>query len=112
MTNVKPLFKIWAGVDCLESLALNVSTDFASMNYIHFAKVLRTLLAPARTKANLSIGRFSSSAIKKPLMGLIILGRKDSNLRMPGPKPGALPLGDIPLAIHLYYQFNLICQYF
>ena len=33
-------------MDCLESLALNVSTDFASMNYIHFAKVLRTLLAP------------------------------------------------------------------
>ena len=24
------------------------------------------------------------------------LGRKDSNLRMPGPKPGALPLGDAP----------------
>ncbi len=25
------------------------------------------------------------------------LGRKDSNLGMPGPKPGALPLGDAPL---------------
>lgn len=25
------------------------------------------------------------------------LGWKDSNLRMPGPKPGALPLGDIPI---------------
>lgn len=24
------------------------------------------------------------------------LGRKDSNLRMPGPKPGALPLGHAP----------------
>ena len=33
-------------MDCLELLASNVSTDFASMNYIHFAKVLRTLLAP------------------------------------------------------------------
>ena len=43
---LRSLFKTWAGVDCLESLALNVSTDFASMNYIHFAKVLRTLLAP------------------------------------------------------------------
>ena len=39
-------FSNWAGVDCLESLALNVSTAFASMNYIHFAKTLRTLLAP------------------------------------------------------------------
>ena len=43
---LRSLFKTWAGVDCLESLALNVSTDFALMNYIHFAKVLRTLLAP------------------------------------------------------------------
>jgi hypothetical protein len=25
------------------------------------------------------------------------LGRKDSNLGMPGPKPGALPLGDAPM---------------
>ena len=25
------------------------------------------------------------------------LGRKDSNPRMPGPKPGALPLGDSPM---------------
>jgi hypothetical protein len=25
------------------------------------------------------------------------LGRKDSNLRMPGPKPGALPLGYAPI---------------
>ena len=24
------------------------------------------------------------------------LGRRDSNPRMPGPKPGALPLGDVP----------------
>ena len=43
---LRSLLKTWAGVDCLESLALNVSTDFASMNFIHFAKVLRTLLAP------------------------------------------------------------------
>jgi hypothetical protein len=25
------------------------------------------------------------------------LGRRDSNPRMPGPKPGALPLGDFPI---------------
>ena len=30
------------------------------------------------------------------------LGRKDSNLRMPGPKPGALPLGDAP---KYFYKF-------
>jgi hypothetical protein len=25
------------------------------------------------------------------------LGRRDSNPRMPGPKPGALPLGHVPM---------------
>ena len=28
------------------------------------------------------------------------LGWRDSNPRMPGPKPGALPLGDIPIHNH------------
>ena len=27
------------------------------------------------------------------------LGRRDSNPRMPGPKPGALPLGDAPMLL-------------
>ena len=31
----------------------------------------------------------------------IWLGRKDSNPRMPGPKPGALPLGDSPMVWEL-----------
>jgi hypothetical protein len=32
----------------------------------------------------------------------IWLGKRDSNPRMPGPKPGALPLGDSPILwIHL-----------
>lgn len=38
----------------------------------------------------------------------INLGRKDSNLRMPGPKPGALPLGDAPLSgtfIILFHKY-------
>ena len=29
------------------------------------------------------------------------LGRRDSSPRMPGPKPGALPLGDVPLQIDI-----------
>lgn len=35
------------------------------------------------------------------------LGCKDSNLGMPGPKPGALPLGDTPTTIKeaLYKSF-------
>ena len=39
-------FYIWARRDCLESLAINVSSDFASKNDVFSAKVLRTLLAP------------------------------------------------------------------
>ncbi len=31
----------------------------------------------------------------------IWLGWRDSNPRMPGPEPGALPLGDIPLCFIL-----------
>ena len=45
------------------SLALNVSTDFASMYFIHFAKVLRTLLTPARTRTRLRLVAFSSHNI-------------------------------------------------
>ena len=33
-----------------------------------------------------------------PELCSIWLGRRDSNPRMPGPKPGALPLGDAPIA--------------
>ncbi len=32
----------------------------------------------------------------------IWLGRRDSNPRMPGPKPGALPLGDVLMFIHKF----------
>ena len=40
----KASFFIWAAVDCLDLFALNVSTDFASKNFVLFAKVLRTLV--------------------------------------------------------------------
>lgn len=32
------------------------------------------------------------------------LGRQGSNLRMPGPKPGALPLGHGPINAERYYN--------
>ena len=34
------------------------------------------------------------------------LGRKDSNLRMPDPKPGALPLGDAPIKLKIQRMQN------
>ena len=55
-------FLWWALEDCLESLALNVSTDFASMNFIHFAKFLRTLLAP---RSNFWGQKFATHPIAK-----------------------------------------------
>ena len=36
-----------------------------------------------------------------PELCSIWLGRRDSNPRMPGPKPGALPLGHVPLAVRI-----------
>jgi hypothetical protein len=41
----------------------------------------------------------------------IWLGMRDSNPRMPGPKPGALPLGQFPLisALLLYPKINIFC---
>jgi hypothetical protein len=41
----------------------------------------------------------------------IWLGMRDSNPRMPGPKPGALPLGQFPLisALLLYSKINIFC---
>ena len=38
------------------------------------------------------------------------LGRKDSNLRMSGPKPDALPLGDVPTVTYLFYPLKTLCQ--
>ena len=48
--------------------------------------------------------------LAKGLAHTLILGRKDSSLRMPGPKPGALPLGYAPLKdvnFILYAEFPL-----
>ena len=32
------------------------------------------------------------------------LGMRDSNPRMPGPEPGALPLGESPVVVELYHR--------
>ena len=44
---------------------------------------------------------FKENGLPSRSLGVGWLGRKDSNLRMPGPKPGALPLGHAPLKFHL-----------
>ena len=38
------------------------------------------------------------------------LGRQDSNLRMPGSKPGALPLGDAP-SYQIAFAMNIFFPY-
>lgn len=45
---------------------------------------------------------------QKRLLRSIWLGRRDSNPRMPGPKPGALPLGHAPIARLNRLDFSVI----
>ena len=46
------------------------------------------------------------------LLRSIWLGRQGSNLRMPVPKTGALPLGYAPSLILIFYQENIcLCLY-
>ena len=53
--------------------------------------------------------RFLSDAMLK-LGGKEDLGRQDSNLRMPGSKPGGLPLADVPRNQRYLYRMRL-CAY-
>lgn len=47
------------------------------------------------------MGRFQKLS-DPPRITFFWLGRQDSNLRMLGPKPSALPLGDGPLPLNHY----------
>ena len=75
-------------MDCLESLALNVPTDFASKNFILFAKFLRTLLAPRSNQTRLRLvvvlNSFRGKRIKRSKHECLlrfILPEMDSNHR-------------------------------
>ncbi len=87
------------GLSC--SPALNGITIFLSEKLISSRKSLHPLPAHARTEAKQCFAGSRPSIKKRPIWVFKNLGWKDSNLRMPGPKPGALPLGDIPLLSHL-----------
>ena len=58
--------------DCLDLFVINVSTDFASMYFIHFAKVLRTLLAPRSNSELLRSWEFSSLYYKQNKKGSLM----------------------------------------
>lgn len=87
------------GIKILE-LAKNLYPQYLRQNDFEKVKMIKIV------SSNFSLNaRKAHYAYKKPFdilaKGLnyqIDLGRKDSNLRMPGPKPGALPLGDAPIA--------------
>lgn len=87
------------GIKILE-LAKNLYPQYLRQNDFEKVKMIKIV------SSNFSLNaRKAHYAYKKPFdilaKGLnyqIDLGRKDSNLRMPGPKPGALPLGDAPLS--------------
>ena len=76
--------------DCLESFALNVSTDFASKNFVLFAKVLRTLLTPRSNSGKaspcgvlISLPRLKQKSWYSLVSALLfkIRKRRDSNSR-------------------------------
>ncbi len=56
-------------------------------------------------KAPENRGEESKESIKNLIIE-IWLGWRDSNSRMPGPKPGALPLGDIPINVRFINSFT------
>ena len=55
-----------------------------------------------KTEYNFKYLKCLMSRVQKMENGRKWLGREDSNPRMPGPEPGALPLGDAP--INWYFQ--------
>ncbi len=95
------------GLSC--SLAINGSAVIFFINFI-YSENKPPPSARSRSNHWLSFAKQVLVLTKKTLPGLNWLGWKDSNLRMPGPKPGALPLGDIPILgtcimiLHKYFM--------
>ena len=89
---------IESGVRILE-LAEKAPELYLKQNYFERAKLLKTLLSNCTLEGE-NVGYIYKKPFDILAEGLSCnktLGRKDSNLRMPGPKPGALPLGDAPI---------------
>ncbi len=90
------------GINIL-NLLLNIENTYLLSNINEKKRILNMVLQNCTLK-----GRKLCYEYKKPFNlfaeGLNLndnLGRKDSNLRMPGPKPGALPLGDVPTSLSI-----------
>lgn len=64
-------------------------------------------LADVQTRSNPDHKTKIKDVNREDLRLLSWLGRRDSNPRMPGPKPGALPLGHVPInARKLYHRIS------
>ena len=112
-TSFLEVFFIWDQRDCLESFALNVSTDFASMNFIHFAKLLRTLLTPRSNPIKKACAFWGSHPflVKKRDLNRcsvsFLWDQRDSNPRPRDYESPALPLRHRPVTTLLkYHQQN------
>ena len=102
-----------AGAEVSCSFAFNVSSVFVFTNCVCSKQKTFALSSLARFSPSVLIHRLKR-VLKEPSYesSFNTLGRKDSNLRVPGPKPGALPLGDAPPTTLIYQQVNKFCQLF
>ena len=79
-----------------------------TLNIYGWAGRITSGFLPSALRASLRLFKIAPGDFVEPLYGShpscsifkIWLGREDSNLRMPGSKPGALPLGDGPINFH------------
>lgn len=86
------------GLQIVELLE-NLYSSFITLNNFEKAEMARIILSNFLLEGSNLLYDYKKpfSFFAKGLNCSIDLGRKDSNLWMPGPKPGALPLGDAPI---------------
>ena len=95
--------------DCLESLALNVSTDFASKNFVLFAKVLRTLLAPRLNQECSALGFCVLHTLVEKLCKLPMGGLEPPRISSYAPETHVSTIPPHRLARYLIINLQTYC---
>ena len=100
------LYSVW-----LDLQNINNAPSFSPAKTWHWTNLVRTLQAAHLRRALECHSRQPNSPTKKRAQALffvsrIWLGLQDSNLRMTGPKPVALPLGEGPTMLKYYHKIR------
>ena len=107
--------KFYENITTLMGIALNATEIFESSNIDERRQILDFVCQNLQLKDGKLLLKY-----KKPFDKMVFfknnsawLGWRDSNPRMPGPKPGALPLGDIPIPNYFnkYYSKNQVLSW-